>query len=107
MTRPLLLSNGSLHVGINLYGMVHDLYFPHVGLENHAAAQNMRHRIGVWVDGNFSWLDDGTWDFRMRYDPHSLIGHTTAHNEQLQITLEFTDCVDWDWDVFFAQHPCY
>jgi GH15 family glucan-1,4-alpha-glucosidase len=100
MTRPLLLSNGRLHVGINLFGMVHDLYFPYVGLENHAAAQQMRHRIGVWIDGNFSWLDDGNWRFTMEYDPHGMIGHTAAHNEKLNITLEFTDCVDSEWDVF-------
>lgn len=100
MTRPILLSNGTLHVGINLYGMVHDLYFPHVGLENHAAAQHMRHRIGIWVDGMFSWLDDGNWQFSMRYDPHGLIGHTTAHQERLDVTLEFTDCVDSEWNVF-------
>ena len=100
MTRPLLLSNGSLHVGINLYGMVHDLYYPYVGLENHAAAQQMRHRIGVWVDGTFSWLDDGNWQFKMAYDPHGMLGHTSAHNEKLQITLEFADCVDSEWNVF-------
>lgn len=100
MTRPLLLSNGTLHVGINLYGMVHDLYYPHVGLENHAAAQHMRHRIGVWVDGSFSWLDDGGWVFSFSYDPHGLIGHTTAHHETLKVTLEFTDCVDSEWNVF-------
>ncbi|HVI69605.1 MAG TPA: glycoside hydrolase family 15 protein, partial [Magnetospirillaceae bacterium] len=88
------------HVGINLYGMVHDLYYPHVGLENHAAAKNMRHRIGVWVENSFSWLDDGNWEFKMAYDPHGMIGHTTAHNERLQVTLELTDCVDWEWDVF-------
>jgi GH15 family glucan-1,4-alpha-glucosidase len=100
MTRPLLLSNGTLHVGINLYGMVHDLYYPHVGLENHAAAQHMRHRIGIWIDGTFSWLDDGTWEFSMSYDPHGMIGHTTAHNDRLQTTLQFTDCVDSEWNVF-------
>lgn len=100
MTRPLLLSNGSLQVGINLYGMVHDLYFPYVGLENHCAAQHMRHRIGVWVQGQFSWLDDGNWDFSMRYDPAGLIGHTRARHHRLQITLEFTDCVDSEADIF-------
>lgn len=100
MTRPLLLSNGHLHIGINLYGMVHDLYYPHVGLENHAAAQHMRHRIGVWIDGQFSWLDDGNWYFNMRYDPAGLIGHFSAHHDRLQVTLEFTDCVDADWNAF-------
>jgi GH15 family glucan-1,4-alpha-glucosidase len=80
--------------------MVHDLYYPHVGLENHAAAQHMRHRIGVWVDGAFSWLDDASWSFDFKYDPHGLIGHITAHHERLQVTLVFTDCVDSEWNVF-------
>ncbi len=100
MTRPILLSNGTLHVGINLYGMVHDLYYPHVGQENHSAAHKMRHKVGVWIDGNFSWLDDGAWTFNMSYDPHGLVGHITAHHDWMQVTLEFTDCVDSEWNVF-------
>ncbi len=100
MSRPILLSNGSLHIGINLYGMVHDVYYPYVGLENHAAANRRRHRVGVWVDGQFSWLDDGAWQFTMDYEPGAMIGHITAHHERLQIALEFSDCVDSEWDVF-------
>ncbi|MGH7196475.1 MAG: glycoside hydrolase family 15 protein [Candidatus Saccharimonadales bacterium] len=100
MTRPILLSNGSLHVGINLYGMVHDFYYPYVGLENHATAQNMRHRIGVWTEGQFSWLDDGNWQFDINYEEHALIGHITAHNETLNVTLEFSDCVDSEYNAF-------
>lgn len=100
MARPILLSNGTLHVGINLYGMVHDLYYPYVGLENHAAAQHMRHRIGVMVEGQFSWLDDGSWKFNMDYEPRALIGHFSAHSRKLNVTLEFTDCVDSDLNAF-------
>ena len=47
MARPIVLSNGSMHVGINLYGMVHDLYYPYVGLENHAAASKRRHHCAI------------------------------------------------------------
>lgn len=100
MARPIVLSNGTLHVGINLYGLVHDFYYPYVGHENHAAGQKMRHRIGVWVDGMFGWLDDGDWQFNMKYDPRALIGHFTAHCPRLQMTLEFTDCVDSETNVF-------
>lgn len=100
MSRPILLSNGYLHVGINLFGMVHDLYYPHVGLENHCAAQRMRHRIGVWVENQFSWLDDGSWTFTMDYDSYALIGHITAHNDHLAVTLDFTDCVDSEYNAF-------
>jgi GH15 family glucan-1,4-alpha-glucosidase len=95
MARPLVLSNGELHVGINKFGLVHDFYFPYVGLENHAAGKSLRHRVGIWVDGKVSWLDDvGSWDFSFRYFHRALIGHTTARNDELGILLEFEDVVD-------------
>lgn len=94
MARPIVLSNGELHVGLNKYLMVHDFYYPYVGLENHASAGSLRHRIGVWVDGSFSWLDDGEWTFRYDYPYDALIGHSKAYNEKLEIALEFDDCVD-------------
>ncbi|HSW81728.1 MAG TPA: glycoside hydrolase family 15 protein [Candidatus Saccharimonas sp.] len=100
MTRPLLLSNGHLQVGINLFGMVHDLYYPWVGYENHARAGNMRHRVGVMVDGKFSWFDDGSWQFTMRYQSRTQIGHTTARNDHLEIIVELLDCVAQDDNVF-------
>lgn len=94
MSRKLLLSNGELHVGLNAYNMVHDFYFPYVGQENHAAARSLRHRIGLWIEGDFSWLDDGSWEFSFAYHHQALIGRTTATNHKLSIRLEFDDCVD-------------
>jgi GH15 family glucan-1,4-alpha-glucosidase len=94
MARPLVLSNGELHVGINKYGMVHDFYFPYVGLENHAAGNSPRHKVGVWIDKQLSWLDDGTWEIRFQYAHEALIGHTIARNDTLGILLEFDDTVD-------------
>lgn len=95
MARPIVLSNGELHVGLNSYGLVHDLYFPYVGLENHAAGKDLRHRVGVWVDGRVSWLDgDPDWNFSFSYPHDSLIGHTVAKNESIGLMIEFDDCVD-------------
>jgi len=94
MARPIILSNGELHVGINKYGLVHDFYYPYVGLENHAAGRSLRHRVGVWVNGEISWLDDGEWQLTFRYPAEALIGHTLAKNERLGILLEFDDVVD-------------
>lgn len=94
MARPVVLSNGELHVGINRYGLVHDFYFPYVGLENHAAGGSTRHHVGVWIDGEMSWLDHGDWEFRFRYPHRALIGHTVAVNERLGVLLEFDDVVD-------------
>jgi len=94
MARPIVLSNGELHVGLNEYGLVHDFYYPYIGLANHAAGKGTRHRVGVYVDGQMSWLDGGDWTFKFRYPQHALIGHTIAKNESLQILLEIDDCVD-------------
>lgn len=100
MTRPIVLSNGSLHVGVNLYGMVHDFYYPYVGLENHATANNMRWRIGVWVEDKFSWLDDGRWEFTTDYEHAALVSRIQARNADLGVTLEFQGCVDFDFNAY-------
>ncbi|HXH26619.1 MAG TPA: glycoside hydrolase family 15 protein, partial [Candidatus Acidoferrum sp.] len=103
MSRPIVLSNGSLHVGINSFGMVHDFYYPHVGQENHAVAGNMRWRVGVWVQDQFSWLDSGEWQFTFDYTQDAMVGHATAFNPRLNIKLEFKDCVDYELDVFMRR----
>jgi GH15 family glucan-1,4-alpha-glucosidase len=100
MARPIVLSNGELHVGINKYGLVHDFYFPYVGLENHAAGKSLRHRVGVWINGQISWLDDPGWSFKFRYPANALIGHTVAKNESIGILLEFDDVVDANVSAF-------
>lgn len=100
MGRTILLSNGELHVGLNEHLMVHDFFYPYVGLENHAAARGMSHRIGVHVDGSFSWLDDGNWSFSYGYPHDSLIGHSKAVNEGLGVALEFDDTVDSGQSAF-------
>ena len=100
MARPIVLSNGEMHVGINDYGLVHDFYYPYVGLENHAIGHGTRHRVGVWVNGDFSWLDDGNWNIRFDYEHDALVGKTRATNEKLRIQLSFVDAVDGEMSTF-------
>lgn len=101
MARPIVLGNGELHVGLNKYGLVHDFYYPYVGLENHAAGASLRHKIGIWVNGQISWLDeDPDWTFSFHYPHTALIGHTLARNDRLQIMLEFDDTVDSEMSIF-------
>jgi GH15 family glucan-1,4-alpha-glucosidase len=106
--RPIVLSNGKLHVGLNSFGTVHDFYYPYVGYENHSAGSNLRHRVGVWVDGEISWTDNpndsngkSEWEFTFQYPHSALIGHTVAKNNRLGIILEFDDFVDANIDAFF------
>lgn len=100
MSRPVVLSNGQLHVGLNPSGLVHDFYYPYVGLENHVAGRHLQHRIGVWVDGSCSWLDAATWDIRPDYYGDVLVSRVIAVNETLGVRLEFDDCVDSEQTAF-------
>lgn len=100
MSRPIVLSNGSMHVGIDPAGLVHDFYFPYVGLENHLADRHLYHRIGVWVEGKFSWLDNGQWEVSCTYYDDTQVSKIIAKNDELQVRLEFDDCVDSEYTVF-------
>lgn len=100
MSRPIVLSNGELHVGINRHGLVHDFYYPYVGLENHASGPHTRHRIGIWAEGSISWLDGDGWKVHFDYRPETLIGKTTARSENMGVQLEFEDAVDSDVSAF-------
>lgn len=90
-------------VGLGASGYLQDLYYPYVGLENHVNARNHGHRIGVWVDGSVSWLDDRSWQVEQDYDPDGMIGLSRATNPQHRLKIEFTDFVDSEVNVF-ARH---
>ncbi len=100
MARPIILSNGELHVGLNRYGVVHDFYYPYVGFENHSAGSGLRHKVGVYVDGKVTWTDDDSWTFDFHYPHTALIGYTIAKNEKIGVMLEFEDVVDTEMSVF-------
>jgi GH15 family glucan-1,4-alpha-glucosidase len=100
MARPIVLSNGSLHVGINHNGLVHDFYYPHVGQENHSAGPGTAHRVGVWVDGVTSWLDSDDWEHSFRTADYSLIGHIASKNMKIGLMLEFDNFVSPTDDAF-------
>ncbi len=96
MARHIILSNGEMLVGLDEYGLVHDVYYPYIGQENHATARYIHHRIGVWVEGTFSWLDDGTWEIGTNYEEATLIGQVTAYHAGLRVRIETCDFIDAD-----------
>jgi GH15 family glucan-1,4-alpha-glucosidase len=100
MGRPVILGNGSLTVGLGEYGLVHDFYYPYVGLDNITNARSMRHKVGVWVDGRFSWMDDGSWQIVTDFETDAMISKVSARHEDLGVELNFTDFVDSDLNAF-------
>ncbi len=103
MSRPLVLSNGELHVGINKHGLVHDFYYPYVGLENHSSGQHTRHRVGVWVDGVVHWVDAHSWQISFGYQDETLIGVVRAQNDRIGIELEIENAVATSTSAFMRK----
>lgn len=100
MSRSIILSNGEMNVGLNDYGMVKDLFYPYVGHENHTIGADTQHKVGVYVDGQISWLDNGEWTFSFSYPHDALIGRTVAKNRKINIILEFDDFIDANISAF-------
>ncbi|HET7528882.1 MAG TPA: glycoside hydrolase family 15 protein, partial [Candidatus Saccharimonadales bacterium] len=100
MGRPVILSNSHILVGLDEHGTVHDFYYPYVGLENLASSRNLNHKIGIWADSEFSWLDDGTWDITLNTEKEALISDIRAENKKLAVRVEFQDFVDSQFPVF-------
>lgn len=100
MGRPVILSNGRLAVGLDERGLVHDFYYPFVGLDNLTTARSLHHRIGVWVDGTFSWTDEANWEHFVDFSPDELVSNITMRNNALGLSVYFRDFVDHDIDAF-------
>jgi GH15 family glucan-1,4-alpha-glucosidase len=103
MARPVMLSNGALTVGLNEQGLVHDFYYPYVGLDNLTTARSVHHKIGIWVDGAFSWVDDGSWDISVNFEGDALISTIRMQSDELQVELLFADFIDNEVNVFGRQ----
>lgn len=100
MGRLVMLGNGELLVGLNEHGLVHDFYYPYVGLDNLTTARSVHHMIGVWVDGHFSWLDDGSWHISVDFETDAMVSTITAEKPEIGLKLHFCDFVDHQYDAF-------
>jgi glucoamylase len=100
MARPVILGNGSLTVGLNEQGLVNDFYYPYVGLDNLNTSRSIHHRIGVWVDGDFSWVDDGSWKIDVTFESTALVSDIQMRSDALELQLELADFVDPEINVF-------
>jgi len=98
--RPVVLSNGQLFVGLDENGLVHDFYYPYVGLDNLTNARSSQHKIGVWVDGQFRWTNDGSWHIEVRFSERSMTSNITMHSDDLGVELLLEDFIDTEHNAF-------
>ena len=97
MPRDLLLGNGSLVVAFDSKYRLADIFFPHVGLENHAGT---RFRFGVWCDGTLSWVEDDRWQRTITYLRDTMVSDVILQHDDLGLRVRCNDAVDADANVF-------
>jgi glucoamylase len=100
MPRDIPVGNGSLLVCFDQDYCIRDIYFPHVGQENHSGGTFFC--LGVWVDDHFSWVGDD-WKRELRYVEGTLITDVTLYHEGLGILLVCRDAVDFHEDVYLRE----
>lgn len=101
MPRDLPIGNGTLLASFDLDYQIRDFYYPRVGKENHALGYPWR--FGVWLDGDFSWLDRHRWALERRYVPDTLVTAVTASPPRLPLRFHFNDAVDYEKNVLLRQ----
>ncbi|TEU11019.1 MAG: glycoside hydrolase family 15 protein [Anaerolineales bacterium] len=101
MPRDIPVGNGSLLVNFDRTYQLRDLYWPHVGQENHTSGHPSR--FGVWVDGQFHWVHDDGWQRTLDYAHDTLVTQVTLHHPDLALRLVCQDVVDFHEDLYLRQ----
>ncbi len=97
MPRDLPLGNGSMLVNFDHNYILRDVYWPHIGEENHTLGKVCR--VGVWVEDRFFWMDDGSWHRELLYQEDALVTQVTLTNHELALRLICHGAIDADSDV--------
>ena len=100
MPRDIPLANGHLLVCFDREYCIRDLYFPHVGQENHLEGNCCR--LGVWVEGQFSWVG-ADWQPDLRYESETLVTQVVLEHKQLGLKLVCHDAVDFHENIYLRQ----
>lgn len=99
MPRDIPVGNGRLLVTFDSRYQIRDLFYPHVGQENHAG--NGPCRFGVHCDspskpkGQMVWTSDPSWTIRQRYLRDTLTTSVALDHRELRLALYCNDVVDF------------
>src|SRR5947208_14814445 len=101
MPRDLPVGNGQVLVNFDSRYHMRDFYFPHVGQEHQTLAHPSR--FGVWVEGQFAWVDAPEWERQLGYLPDTLVTDVRLRHPGLMLELECHDAVDVHLPVYVKQ----
>jgi oligosaccharide amylase len=99
--RDIPVGNGSLLVTFDDKYQIRDIYFPHVGQENHT--EGFPFRFGVWAEGHFSWTFSDRWSRSLKYLPDTLVTAVRLENSDLGIRIDCNDTVASHDNIFLRR----
>lgn len=104
MPRDIPVGNGQMLVTFDDRYQIRDLYFPHVGQENHAGAGPCR--FGLYTDlpdnsgkGTLQWTDNERWTIHQRYLRDTLTTSVSLENDSLKLAMYCNDTVDFHRNI--------
>ncbi len=99
MPRDIPVGNGRLLLTFDDRYQIRDVYFPHVGQENHAGAGPCHFGVHSDVPGKHKsqlyWTSDRAWTIRQRYLRDTLTTSVSLDNKELRLALYCNDVVDF------------
>jgi glucoamylase len=99
--RDIPVGNGSFLVNFDDKYQIRDVFFPHVGQENHS--EGSKWRFGIWADGEFSWVSSESWERDLRYLHETLVTDVRLTNEELGIEVICNDTVASHMNIFLRR----
>ncbi len=103
MPRDIPVGNGRLLVTFDDRYQVRDVYFPHVGQENHGGGAPFRFGVHSDVPGehrsHMYWTSDGSWHVRQRYLRDTLTTSVSMDNQDLRLAVYCNDVVDFNRNI--------
>jgi GH15 family glucan-1,4-alpha-glucosidase/ferredoxin len=104
MPRDIPVGNGRLLVTFDDRYQLRDIYYPHVGQENHGGGPC---RFGVWADvpggsgkRRLAWSSESGWSIRQRYLRDTLTSSVSMEHRELRLVLYCNDVVDFHRAIF-------
>ena len=100
MPRDIPVGNNKFLICFDKDYVIRDIYFPHVGQENHANGN--RFRFGLFIDGRFSWIDK-EWRKELTYETDTLVTHVSLSHPDLPLAATCRDAVDFHENVYLRE----
>ncbi|KIL39823.1 glucan 1,4-alpha-glucosidase [Gordoniibacillus kamchatkensis] len=101
MARDFPISNGNVLINFDLTYNIRDIYYPRIGMENHAL-DHLSH-FGVWCPEGFCWIDDRDMIKDASYWEDSLVTNVACRHDRFGLRMQIQDGIDAEDNVMIRK----